>query len=59
MKSKQPFSEKSTLRIANKNAEVAERLHSYIEYVDTSDLVTSYYNNQWVNQEDLRVRRGD
>jgi hypothetical protein len=46
MKSKQPFSEKSTLRFPSKNAEVAERLHSYIEYVDTSDLVTSYYNSQ-------------
>lgn len=46
MKSKQPFPEKSTLRATQKNAEVAEHLHSYIEYVDTSDLVTSFYNNQ-------------
>lgn len=46
MKSKMAFSEKSILRTQPKSNDVADKLHSYIEYTDISDLIMSYYNSQ-------------
>ncbi len=57
MKAKQPFSEKSAVRGASRKAEVVDRLHSYIDYVDTADLIMSFYG-QWANQGERGAGRG-
>lgn len=50
MKHKQSFHERSVAKGAFKHAEVAERLQSYIEYTDLSDLVMSYYDGEFANK---------
>lgn len=50
MKQKRSFHDRSAVKGASKQAEVAERLQSYIEYTDLSDLVMSYYDGEFHNK---------
>lgn len=55
MKLKQAFSDKSMLKIPSKSSETFERLQSYIEYTDISDLIMSYYGSQFDKKKNIRV----